>query len=566
MTRTLRIGTRGSQLALVQARWVAARLAEHDVPTELVTIRTEGDDRPVDTAWGEGAFVGRIVEALLDGSVDLAVHSAKDVPDGRGARGSSSPPTRPARTRATRSSAACAGRRSRRCPMGARVGTDSPRRGAFLRAVRPDLDIRAAPRQRRHAAGQAGPRRRRRPRARRGGPRAARARRPDRRDPARLDWSRRRRARASLAVQVRADDAEAIEAVAPLDDPATRTAVQAERALLNATGGGCRSPIGALGRAATATRSSSSPRPSGPGCPQPDAAVRADGRPDRMAPGPRARCRPPRAGGAAGAPGRDAPRAAAGARRSAPTAQAGAAARRARGGRRRCRERPRDRDRADAGRRRCSTIALSAGAGRASGSSSRARTAPTPVVAALGRLDLARRPVRLGRRRRGVAAVLAAAGADDAFVPTDPDATTLAAELPVTPGHRVLVAARRPRGSGAPGRRSARRGATVTRGRRLPHGRGPDGVRSPASPRRSTTARSTPSSLTSGSIARGLLALAADDEVRARLRATPVVAIGAPSRGRGTRRGVRHASRSPRRPTPSRSPPSSPRALGARDP
>ena len=63
MTRTLRIGTRGSQLALVQARWVAARLAQHDVPTELVTIRTEGDDRAVDTAWGEGAFVGRIVEA-----------------------------------------------------------------------------------------------------------------------------------------------------------------------------------------------------------------------------------------------------------------------------------------------------------------------------------------------------------------------------------------------------------------------------------------------------------------------------------------------------------------------
>ena len=48
--------------------------------TELEIIRTEGDDRPVDTAWGEGAFVGRIVAALLDGRVDLAVHSAKDVP------------------------------------------------------------------------------------------------------------------------------------------------------------------------------------------------------------------------------------------------------------------------------------------------------------------------------------------------------------------------------------------------------------------------------------------------------------------------------------------------------
>ena len=76
MTRLLRIGTRGSELALVQARWVAARLAEHDITTDIVVIRTEGDDRPTDTAWGEGAFVGRIVAALLDGSVDLAVHSA----------------------------------------------------------------------------------------------------------------------------------------------------------------------------------------------------------------------------------------------------------------------------------------------------------------------------------------------------------------------------------------------------------------------------------------------------------------------------------------------------------
>ncbi|HEX5827709.1 MAG TPA: hypothetical protein VFY23_09330, partial [Candidatus Limnocylindrales bacterium] len=80
MTRTLRIGTRGSQLALVQANWTAARLAEHGVATEITIIRTEGDDRPIDTAWGEGAFVGRIVQALLDGDVDLAVHSAKDVP------------------------------------------------------------------------------------------------------------------------------------------------------------------------------------------------------------------------------------------------------------------------------------------------------------------------------------------------------------------------------------------------------------------------------------------------------------------------------------------------------
>jgi len=54
----LRIGTRGSELALVQARWVAARLADASVATELVIMRTEGDDRAPDTAWGEGAFQG----------------------------------------------------------------------------------------------------------------------------------------------------------------------------------------------------------------------------------------------------------------------------------------------------------------------------------------------------------------------------------------------------------------------------------------------------------------------------------------------------------------------------
>ena len=69
----------GSALALVQARWAAARLQERGVPAEIHVVRTAGDEAP-DTAWGEGAFVGRIVEALLDGSVDVAVHSAKDVP------------------------------------------------------------------------------------------------------------------------------------------------------------------------------------------------------------------------------------------------------------------------------------------------------------------------------------------------------------------------------------------------------------------------------------------------------------------------------------------------------
>ncbi len=248
MTRQLRIGTRGSALALVQARWVAARLAEHDVPTELVIIRTEGDDRPADTAWGEGAFVGAIVGSLLDGSVDVAVHSAKDVPTDEHPRLviAAYPPREDprdalvCRVRGTTLSS---------LPEGARVGTDSPRRTAFLRALRPDLrmhplhgnvDTRLAKLDRGDSDALV--------LAVAGLTRLGRADRIDEILPASIVASA--PGQGSLAIQVRADDAEAVDAVGRLDDPATRMAVVAERALLNATGGGCRSPIGAFGLAA----------------------------------------------------------------------------------------------------------------------------------------------------------------------------------------------------------------------------------------------------------------------------------------------------------------------------
>ena len=83
----LRIGTRGSPLALVQARTVRARLAAalgvDEAAIELVIIRTSGDaiqDRPLAEVGGKGLFTKEIEEALLDGRIDLAVHSAKDMP------------------------------------------------------------------------------------------------------------------------------------------------------------------------------------------------------------------------------------------------------------------------------------------------------------------------------------------------------------------------------------------------------------------------------------------------------------------------------------------------------
>ena len=74
------IGSRGSTLALAQARLVQEALDREGRATRIVIIETEGDRRAPDTAWGEGAFVAAIERALLEGRVDVAVHSAKDVP------------------------------------------------------------------------------------------------------------------------------------------------------------------------------------------------------------------------------------------------------------------------------------------------------------------------------------------------------------------------------------------------------------------------------------------------------------------------------------------------------
>lgn len=80
--RPRKIGTRGSALALWQAKTVAARLSEHGVPTEIVVIKTGGDrlqDAPLSEAGGKRLFVKEIEDALLAGDIDLAVHSAKDM-------------------------------------------------------------------------------------------------------------------------------------------------------------------------------------------------------------------------------------------------------------------------------------------------------------------------------------------------------------------------------------------------------------------------------------------------------------------------------------------------------
>jgi hydroxymethylbilane synthase len=141
-TATLRIGTRGSALALAQANLVRDALTASGVASELVTITTAGDRRAPDTAWGEGAFVSAIEAALLAGEVDLAVHSAKDLPTDEDPRLSIAAyavrggPRDAIVVRAGRSAMSLDD-----LPIGSRVGTDSPRRTAFLRALRPDLEF-----------------------------------------------------------------------------------------------------------------------------------------------------------------------------------------------------------------------------------------------------------------------------------------------------------------------------------------------------------------------------------------------------------------------------------------
>jgi hydroxymethylbilane synthase len=142
----LRIGTRGSPLALWQANTVrdglVAALGGDPDAVEIVVIKTTGDaiqDRPLSEAGGKGLFVKEIDEALLDGRVDLAVHSAKDLPTDL-AEGTGLAAVLP---RADVRDALIGGSAPTidALPQGAVVGTASLRRGALVRRRRPDLKV-----------------------------------------------------------------------------------------------------------------------------------------------------------------------------------------------------------------------------------------------------------------------------------------------------------------------------------------------------------------------------------------------------------------------------------------
>ena len=252
--QTLRLGTRASQLALTQSQHVADALtAATGVPVELVHVSTYGDrsSEAITQLGGTGVFVTALREALYAGTVDLAVHSFKDLPTA---------PTVgltvaavPAREDPRDVLVARGGRTLGELPAGARIGTGAPRRTAQLRALGLGLEIVPI----------------------RGNvdTRMARALGPDADLDAvvlaRAGLSRLGRlsavtevldpiqvlpapAQGALAVECRTDDSRVRELLAGLDDPAVRACVAAERAVLTALEAGCSAPVAAYAELAEA--------------------------------------------------------------------------------------------------------------------------------------------------------------------------------------------------------------------------------------------------------------------------------------------------------------------------
>jgi len=248
----IRVATRGSALAMAQARLAAAALERRGLETTFVVVETAGDRRKPDTAWGEGAFVKALEAALVDERADVAVHSAKDVPTDEDARleiAAYLPRADPRDALVVSHGGATS---VDDLPTGARVGTDSPRRTGFLLARRPDLSVRPLhgnvdTRLRRLEAGESDAI----VLACAGLDRLG----LERRIAARLDPEVLPPAagQGAIALQIARNDGRLREALGKVDDRRTRAAVEAERALLAAAGGGCRAPIGVLAVTAQST-------------------------------------------------------------------------------------------------------------------------------------------------------------------------------------------------------------------------------------------------------------------------------------------------------------------------
>ncbi len=243
----VRLGTRGSALALWQTRYIAARLTDlvRKLRVELVEIVSTGDqftDVSLADVEGTGFFTATLERALLEGRVDVAVHSYKDLPveSTEGLVVAAVPERGPVED------ALCArdGLTLDTLPPGARVGTCSTRRTAQMRARRPDLDLRSLRGNVPTRVGRVT-----------GGEfdaivlaRAGLVRLGldgHITDLFPIEVMLPAPAQGALAVQCRAGDADVCRLLGGLEHAATRRAVTAERTLLHALGGGCSVPVGA---------------------------------------------------------------------------------------------------------------------------------------------------------------------------------------------------------------------------------------------------------------------------------------------------------------------------------
>lgn len=247
--RHLRIGSRGSILARWQAEFVRKQLFQiTGEEAEIVIIKTSGDkmqQAPLTQIGGKGIFIKELEEALLEETVDLAVHSVKDIPTDTPGR--------------LFFPAVCRRDDVRDClvsnnatllanlKQGARVGTGSLRRQAQLRHYRPDLDIR-------ELRGNVDTRLRKVESGEYDAIVLSKA------GLDRLGWSQKITeplsteislpavGQGAIAIESRVKDQEAAQILGKLDDEETRTVIIAERALLSALQGGCQVPLGAWAR------------------------------------------------------------------------------------------------------------------------------------------------------------------------------------------------------------------------------------------------------------------------------------------------------------------------------
>ncbi|GMR12736.1 MAG: hydroxymethylbilane synthase [Gemmatimonadota bacterium] len=250
MTTVLKLGSRGSKLALIQSRTVAT--AVEGVGTarvEVEIIQTTGDsvqDRPLPEIGGKGLFTQELDSALMEGRIQFAVHSLKDLPTDMDPRLCVAATSERLDPRDVIAGPAGSHTTLAGLPTGAILGTSSLRRAALARAFRPDLDVRdirgnVDTRLAKVDAGEydavvlAGAGLVRLGLEERVG-----------------EWMERTSwlpapAQGALGIVTRTDDEETRALLEPLRHPETEMAVTAERALLAALGGGCHVPVGALG-------------------------------------------------------------------------------------------------------------------------------------------------------------------------------------------------------------------------------------------------------------------------------------------------------------------------------